>query len=174
STPVPDYLDIPGLILGVRAQSDATISVQTANGDFAFRISDVPAGRRKHFFSGGVSVERAATAKTVSQRDFESGTPAIAAEEGGSYWVAWVGYQNMANRVFVRRFDGTKWGNAKELTTGPSDVYLVRLASDGKGGLWAVWSNQAEDNFDLWGRQFNGSRWQPAVRLTSAPRPATH
>ena len=174
STPVPEYVYHPGLIVSLQAKRNAKVSIDTVNGNFSFRLSELPPARRKSFLGGAVSVERAAAAESVSSREHENGFASIAVDDSGARWVAWVGYRDWANRVFIRRFGGNAWGEIKELTEGPGDVYLVKLAADGKGGLWAVWSNQAGENFDLHGRRFDGSSWSGVERLSDAPQPDIH
>ncbi len=173
ASPVPDYINIVGLLLTVAADDDARIDIETAQGNFSFRISDARAGRRLGFLGGAASVERAANYASVSSAGYENGFADVVAD-GAGYWAAWVGYRDWSNRVFIRRFDGDAWGETVELTAGPSDAYYVRLARDGDGGVWAVWSDQRDGNFDLYGRRFDGATWGPEQRLTSAPQPDIH
>ena len=173
STPVPDYVYAPGLFLTVDGGPDTRLIFNTDQGAFSFRSADVPLGERKLFLNGAVSVERAAPADSVSSPDYENGFADVAADGKGGWWVAWVGYKDWSNRVLVRHFDGSKWGEIEELTGG-ADVYLVRLVSDGRGGAWAVWSDQNDGNFDLWGRRLAAGAWGEPIRLTAALGPDIH
>ncbi len=174
SAPVPDYLYTPGLILSVEAQGDARVDLETVSGHLSFRLSEQPAGLRRFYLGGAAVVERSANLRSASSPGFHNGFADIAAEPGGSYWVAWIGYRDWANHVFVRRFDGQAFGEIQELTAGPSDAYYVRLARDGYGGVVAVWADQREGNFDLFARMFDGETWSPAERLTTALQPDIH
>ena len=173
STPVPDYVYIPGLILTVSAKRDAKVQISTAQGDFEFRLSDQTPARRRSYLGGSVVVERAAGLASVSGGDHEAGFADVLAEDDGAYWVAWVGYSDWTNRVFVRRFNGSAWEAPQDLT-GEADIYYVRLARDNAGRIHAVWSNQTDANFDLWTRRLDDSGWSQAERLTSAPQPDIH
>ncbi len=173
-SPVPDYLKTPGLILEVDAEANARVDIDTASGNLSFRLSDQPPGLRRTYLAGAAVVERAANLESISDPAFHNGFADVVAGPEGSKWVAWIGYRDWGNHVFVRRQDGSEWSAPQELTSGPADVYYVRLATDGQGGTLAVWSDRREGNFDLYGRRFDGSSWSPELRLTDAPQPDIH
>ena len=74
STPVPDYVNVAGLILTVETAADAEIDISTVNGDFSFRLSEVARKRMLSFLDGGAVVERAAPPERITsgpaQNDF--------------------------------------------------------------------------------------------------------
>ncbi len=172
--PVPAYLNVPGLVLSVESAGDARVDIQTATGNLSFRISDQPPGARRGYLGGAAVVERAASYSSVSDQSYHNGFADIAAEGGGAFWVAWIGYRDWANRVFARRHDGKAWGETHEVTSGPSDAYYVRLALDGQGSPLAVWADRRDGNFDLFASVFDGSSWSRGERLTDAPQPDVH
>ncbi len=174
SFPVPDYLHLPGLILTVEAVGDARVDLQTAGGHLSFRLSEQPPGLRRSFLQGAVVVERAGNYTSVSDQSSHNGFADTVAGESGEFWVAWIGYRNWGNSVFVRRLDDQGRGEIQEVTSGASDAYYVRLASDGRGGVIAVWADQRDGNFDLYGRRFDGESWSVIQRLTDAPQPDIH
>lgn len=174
SFPVPEYLNVPGLFLTVEAAGDARVDLETVSGNLSFRLSEQPAGLRRSYLGGAVVVERAANAQSASDPVFHNGFADVAAESGGGYWVAWIGYRDGGNHVFVRRHDGERFGAIQELTSGPADAYYVRLALGSGGTVFAVWSDQRDGNFDLYARRFDGDSWSPPERLTSAPQPDIH
>ncbi len=171
---VPDYLNLPGIILTVGAESDARVDIETAGGNLSFRLSEQPPGVLRSYLQGAVAVERAANHDSVSEQAFHNGFADTAAGGAGSFWVAWIGYRDWANHVFVRRHDGADWGKIHEVTAGPSDAYYVRLARDGRGGILAVWADRRDGNFDLYARRFDGGIWSSVERLTTAPGPDIH
>ena len=174
SFPVPEYLNLPGLILTVDADGDARVDLKTAGGNLSFRLSDQGPGVRKSYLQGAAVVERAGNYESVSDQSFHNGFADIAAAGSGGYWVAWIGYRDWGNHVFVRRHDGDRFGKIEELTAGPSDAYYVRLARDGLGNVVAVWADQREGNFDLYSRRLHDGSWSPVERLTDAPQPDIH
>ena len=173
-TPVPAYLNIPGLILTVEAQGDARVDLDTEGGDLSFRLSEMAPGRRVAHLDGAVVVERAASILSVSGEGYHDGFADIVATSEGGYWVAWLGYRDWANHVFVRHYDGERMGEIQELSEGPSDAYYVRLEVDGQGRPLAVWADRKDDNFDLYGRVLDGGSWSSVERLTRAPQPDIH
>ena len=174
SFPVPDYLNLPGLILTVESSSDARVDLETAGGNLSFRLSDQPPGARRAYLGGAVTVERAGNYSSVSDQSFHNGFADAVAGIDGEFWVAWVGYRNWGNHVFVRGHDGKRFGKIQELTAGPSDAYYVRLASDGRGTVVAVWADQRDGNFDLYSRRLRDGAWSSVERLTDAPQPDIH
>ena len=174
SFPVPTYLNIPGLILTVEADTDARVDLRTAGGNLSFRLSQQPPGRRATYLDGAVVVERAANYISASSDDYQNGFADIAPAPDGGYWVAWIGYRDWSNRVFVRKHDGERFGPIHEVTQGPSDAYFVRLASDASGGVIAIWSDRRNDDFDLYARRFDGESWSEIESLTQAPGPDIH
>ncbi|MCY4595917.1 MAG: hypothetical protein OXC19_14120, partial [Bryobacterales bacterium] len=118
SFPVPAYLNHVGLILTIDSDSDARIDIATAGGSFSFRLSEQPPATRVGYLGGAAVVERAANYRSVSEQDFDNGFADVTAEGNGAFWVAWVGYRDWANHVFVRRHDRSDWGEIQELTAG--------------------------------------------------------
>ena len=174
SFPVSDYLNLPGLILTVESEGNARVDIETAGGNLSFRLSDQPTGMRRSYLGGAVVVERAGNYASVSDQEFHNGFADTVATGDGAFWVAWIGYRDWGNHVFVRRFDGKRFEEIQAVTSGASDVYYVRLAQDGKGTLLAVWADQKEGNFDLYSRRFDGESWSAISRLTDAPQPDIH
>ena len=174
SSPVPDYLNLPGLILTVESSSDARVDVETAGGNLSFRLSEQPPGVRRAYLRGAVIVERAGNYSSVSDQSLHNGFADTVAGSDGEFWVAWVGYRDWGNHVFVRRHDGVRFEEIQEVTPGASDAYYVRLARDGSGGILAVWSDRRDRNFDLYSRRFDGESWSRTERLTGAPQPDIH
>ena len=173
-TPVPAYVNVPGLILTVQAEGDARVDLDTAGGNLSFRLSEMPPGKRVAYLDGSASVERAASFASVSGEGYHNGFADIAATGNGAYWVAWTGYRDWANHVFVRNFDGQRMGEIQEVTEGPSDAYYVRLGVDGRGRVLAVWADRKDENFDLYARILVGGSWSAVTRLTQAPQPDIH
>ena len=174
SSPVPGYLNLPGLILTVEAEGDARVDIETTAGNFTYRLSDQPVGVRRSYLQGAVTVERSSNAESVSDQSFHNGFADTVAGGFGTFWVAWVGYRDWGNHVFARRHDGAGWDEIQQLTPEASDIYYVRLARDRSGAVLAVWSDRRDGNFDLYSRRFDGESWSSVERLTDAPQPDIH
>ncbi|MCP5111306.1 MAG: hypothetical protein GY953_10765, partial [bacterium] len=142
------------------------VRCNTPKGSFAFDVERVRRGEELSFLGGAVVVDYAATTEPVSTREYEDEQAAIHTGPGAQVWVAWVGWRegDGGNRVFARRLDG----DIEEVTNGPSDAFLVKLAHDREGKMWAIWSEQKAGNRDLYARSLGSP---DILRLTEAPGP---
>lgn len=182
SIPVPDYVNVVGLILTIESQADAKIDVSTANGDVSFRISEVAQARSVAFLDGAVSVELAASAEQITGGAAQNDLPDLVSDGSGKFWSAWVAYSGGANSVMARQGTPGAWSEPIRLSDSVSDVYQTRVGRDGDPnsklpgdvGVWVVWSNQVAGNFDLYGRRFDGNQWARVERLTEASGPDIH
>lgn len=162
---------VRGVIVDLEAQAGTRVNVRTEQGRFSFNVNEIPFGETRPFLDGRVLVDRVPSAEKVSDSTYESDFVTMLSGAGGAVWTAWVGYQNGANYVLARRFDGNEWGPVHHITEKPGDVFLVKLGRDIKGRPWAVWANQVNGNFDLYGRPLNDKTWGEVVRLTNSPQP---
>jgi hypothetical protein len=87
-------------------------------------------------------------------------------------YLAWVAYQNGADRVLLAQRAGSHgaWSQPLEVA-GPGDHFRVALAGTPDRGLWIVWSSQRDHNWDLFGRRYQNGRLDAAQRLTDRPGP---
>jgi len=168
---VRPYWWVRGVIVDLEAQAGTRVNVRTRQGRFSFNVNEVPFGETKPFLDGRVLVDRVPPAEKLSDSSYESDFVTMLSGTGGEVWAAWVGYQNGANYVLARRFDGRQWEPARRVTDQPGDIFLVKLGRDIKGRPWAVWANQVNGNYDLYARPFNGNNWGEVVRLTTDAQP---
>ena len=168
-----EYYWTPGVILDVKAEAGTRVNIRTEQGRFAFTVRDVPLAQPKAFLNGSAVVERVTPSEKLTGDDYDNDFAAILGSDDGEVWVAWLAYKSGANHVMARRFDGSAWGAAQEITEGASDAYLVKMGRDKAGDPWFVWSNQVDDNFDLYGRSMKGGSLTPVVRISDSPQPDT-
>ncbi len=131
-TGVVEYYWTPGVILDVKAEAGARVNVRTEQGRFAFNVRDVPLAQPKAYLNGSAVVERVTPSKKLTGDDYDNDFAAILGSDNGEVWVAWLAYKSGANHVMARRFDGTAWGEAQEITEGDSDAYLVKMGREGR------------------------------------------
>lgn len=168
---VRPYWWVRGVVADVAPRAGARVNVRTEQGRFSFNVNEIQVGEVKPFLGGRVLVDRVPVAEKLTDDAFEDDFVAMLPGAGGRVWSAWVGFQNGANYVLARSFDGKSWGPVHRVTEKPGDIFLVKLGRDIKGRPWAVWSNQVGGNFDLYARPYNGTGWGEIVRLTSAAGP---
>jgi len=157
-----------GIVVAVQGPSSARLSVDTEQGSFACRLSDLRPGRIMPALGGAASVELTMTPLEATATEGEEDYPAIAVGAAGRLCVAWVSWEQEADVIYARSFDGRAWSKPSALA-GPGDFYQVKLARDGRGRLWIVWAAQEKGNWDLYARARNQGQWGPVRRLTTAP-----
>jgi hypothetical protein len=170
---LPDSLATRVMTIGVtlyyRAPDEAEVSVKTKQGDFAFRLADVPASAPLHLLGSRVEVFRVPPVEPLTTEQYEDDYPAIAAAPDGAVTVAWVAYRNQADEIFVRTLRSGAWSSPERVTERPGDLFSVAAAYDGLGRLWIVWSERSAQNWQLKARSFGGGAWSGVETLTSGP-----
>lgn len=170
---LPDSLATRVMTIGVtlyyRAPEEAEVTVKTKQGDFAFRIADVPASAPLHLLNSRVEVFRVPPVHRLTTEQFEDDYPAIAAGPDGAVTVAWVAYRNQADEIFVRTLRSGAWSDPERVTERAGDLFSVAAAYDGRGRLWVVWSERTGQNWHLKARSFAGGAWSGIETLTSGP-----
>lgn len=162
--PPTEYSPI-GVYAVVDAPAGARISISTEQGDFAFRLDQL-SHRAKPFLEGRVLASVAPTVSALTNEQYEDDEAAIATLSDGSVAVAWVAYQDSADRVLLRTEKGGEWSATEEVTPAPGDLWRVSLAPTADGGLWAFWSQRNGDSWDLWGRRKSGDSWSRAEKIS--------
>ncbi len=155
-----------GVILVLTSVTDASVvKVETRQGKFEFRLSEIPYGKVLERLNGAVDVERvAATRPLTSQRD-DDDFPAIAVAPNGDASVAWVAFtpgldRNArarqleraptdfsylatppgGDRLWLRTQKNGAWSEPVAITTSGRDIYKCAVAIDGNGRTWVFWS----------------------------------
>ncbi|MGH6962208.1 MAG: TolB family protein, partial [Dongiaceae bacterium] len=108
----------------------------------------------------------------VSPEDQTADWPALAVDNSGAAWIAYIEWNGRdADRVVVRRraAGGDQWGEPIVLDDGSGDHYSPAIVATGDTAL-AIWSGQSDGNFDLYAAEIGASgRPGPIERLTRAP-----
>ena len=170
-TGVVPYVNIPGVIVDIKATPATSVEVTTKQGTFVVTPRLLEVGKPLRVLGGRVLIDRVPTAHQLTSPDYQDDFATMLGGTDGEVWVAWVAYRDKANEVFARRFDGAAWGPPQKITPQPADAFLVKMGRDRKGRPWAVWSAQVDGNWDLYGRRLDGDGWGPLQRLTTDPQP---
>lgn len=178
----------PVLLAVLDAPETAAVTVRTSQGEFTFRLADAPAGKRLSFLDARAFVERRAASVRLTGRGTEDDYPAAAVGLDGHVWLAHVEYHPETPRlpgpptpgrfdelvptrngdvVRLRRFDGSAWLPALDVTEGGLDVWRPTVAVDGQGGVWVAWAEQIEGDWEARARRFDpqAGKWANPVRL---------
>jgi hypothetical protein len=183
-----------GVILWLTDASDsAEIAVQTAQGNFTVRASEIPYGKQVFALEKRVMVDRVPPVTRLAESADEQDYPAAAAAPNGDLWVAYLEFRhhpehdrlranlseppkNMSDyalapggdQIFVKRSAGGKWAAPIAVTKGGEDLYRPAVAIDGTGRPWVFWSSNEKGNFDLVACVIDNGRPGKALRLSSA------
>ncbi|MCP5117442.1 MAG: hypothetical protein GY953_41990, partial [bacterium] len=151
-----------GIILRLRdAREDAEIRVQTAQGNFAFRLSEIPYGTAVKKLDGRVMADRIPPVEQLTTSKEEQDYPAAARASNGDVWLVWMEFTHSAekdrlltalseppddfdmwkalpggDRIWLRRYSSGKWGEPLAITPGGEDLYRPAVAVDGRNRVW--------------------------------------
>jgi len=161
--------------VGVEAVVDAPDSLQvhisTKGGDFSFALKDLMYGKPLRFLGGAALVEREPVGELLTTPEWEDDHVSVTVGREGRVWVAWIGYKNLRDEIFLRSLSHNSWSEPVRVTPEGGDFFRTALAEDGKGRLWVVWSQQEDGNWELQARSIEGGRESPRVRLSNNPGP---
>jgi hypothetical protein len=186
-----------GIIVTLEGTNEQSqVSVQTKQGDFSFKLSEVPLGTRLVQLDGNADVSRIPLGYQLTADATEEDYPAAAVAADGTIYVAYVAFTHGkdfgkrmqfgeeeprdlskfgeptgGDRVFVLRCGGGQWSAPMPVTKGGEDIYKTAIAVDGRGRPWVFWSKQQEGNFDLWASALREGAWSAPLRLTRDPGP---
>jgi hypothetical protein len=163
----PETLHKPvGVLLTLEADPGARMTIETRRGTFDFAVSDLGSAP-KLFASGAASIRIVPTPEKLTGDVYEDDEPSIAALADGSIAVAWVGYREQADRVFLRTRIQRRWSETEEVSTSPGDIFRTSLAATEDGALWVFWSQRDGERWRLWlRRKPKGGSWQSPVAVS--------
>ena len=165
---VPQVLYQPvGVYLTFRNATAAQISIETKQGNFVFSPRDLDSGP-KGFLDGRATAARVPAPEKLSAPEFENDEPSIAAMPSGAVAVAWVGYRDRADRVFLRTLAGADWSAAEEVTPQPGDIFRCSTVSGPGESTWVFWSQRKERIWQIWGREKRQGSWRAAQPISDA------
>lgn len=162
----PASFQIPGVLIDVKGSAATKLTIKTAQGSVT--VSPFTA---KPTTTNGIAVDVVPTPLELSTSDAQNDFPTITRGAGRDMWMSWVAWDTVGDRIYVRKFDGTRWLPRISLLDAPGDVFIVKMGRDKNNGIWAIWSQQKEGNFDLYGSRYDGKAWAAQQRLSSAPQP---
>ncbi|MBI2844679.1 MAG: DUF3604 domain-containing protein [Armatimonadetes bacterium] len=134
--------------------------------EFKFRPMDIPEWDVLPILSARIQVYRVPPVERLTGPEHEDDHPSLAVEKNGDVWMAWIGYKNPGDTVFVRRGHKGVWSEPAKLTERPGDFFGSTAAVDGLGRLWVIWSERIGADWQLVARSYSGD-WSSTQQLTS-------
>lgn len=181
-----------------KLSSASEVSVETAQGKFAFRPSEIVYGKPVKFMEGRVMIDRVPPSHPLSRTRPDQDYPASVADRAGNVWVVYVQFTpnpkfanvrwsspmsepmrdfneltevNHGDQLMLARYTNGTWSEPIALTDGRSDLFRPAIALDGAGKLWAFWSANQKGNFDLFARPIENGKAGATIQLTKDAGP---
>jgi hypothetical protein len=130
-----------GVTIHFRAPADAEFRIKVPTGEFSFRPQDVPLTGGIFPLAATVEVYRTPVVESITDGEYEDDYPSIRVS-GGEVTVAWQGYRNEGEHVFTRSWRDGRWGERRQVTRQPADVFAPRLLDEG-GVVWSERDGQS-------------------------------
>ena len=165
--PHATFVRIVGVTVYYRAPEDAVFSVKTVNGDFFFKLADVPESEPMHILSTRVEVRRAPPVEAVTTDEFEDDYSTLAVSGDGTLSLGWIGYKAENDQVFVRDRSGASWGAITAVPGASGDLQGLAAAYDGDGALHLVWSRRSGGDWHVLHARRSGGAWSSPQAVTS-------
>jgi hypothetical protein len=158
-----------GVILHlVDVTESSVVTVTTPQGNFSFKLADLPYGKVAEQLNGAVDLERTAATRALTKARTDDDYPAVAVAPDGTTYVAHIAFTPGIDRdervrqwskapadfsflttppggdqLWLRVVKNGQPGDPIAVTPGKGDLYKVSLAVDGRGVLWIVWSENS-------------------------------
>ncbi len=155
-----------GVLLVLTGVNDASVvKVDSAQGKFEFKLSEVAYGKFVERLDGAVDVERVAASRPLSSTRTDDDYPALSVAPDGTAFAAWISFTPGLDRdtraqrfekepadfsylakepggdqLWLRVQKNGVWSEPVPVTAGHGDLYKCSVAVDGKGTAWIFWS----------------------------------
>ena len=183
-----------GVIVTLKAPSDAILSVTTDGGNFQVPLTDLAFGASRRYLDGKALVQRIFNGVPLRDGPDQEDFPAAAADARGGAWVTYVVHRPCGpeflesfrerpknftgfapkgggDQVRLLRFADGRSGEPIDVTAPGLDVWRPAVAVAGDGAVVVVWSENRGDNWDLHRRRYDleTRTWSEPKRLTTDP-----
>lgn len=188
-----------GVVVRVKAPEDATLTLETDQGEARVALAELSSGAPKALLGGRIEAQRVPTYAPLAVGPEQEDFPAAVSDGKQGAWVAYVEHvkrgsevseavteqpksfrgfvpEGGGDQIKLLHFDGRVVDRTVEVTPGGRDVWRPAVAVDGEGNVVVVWSEMVEANWDLYMRRFQpgAGTWGNVIRLTRQPGTDTH
>ena len=159
-------LEPVGVTIYFQAPADAAISVKLKKGqEFSFRPASLPEVEGIYPLNATVDIHRSPVVQQITDGSLENDFASIATS-GDTVWVAWQGYRDKADTVFLRQYRNGNWDERLTVTERPGDLFMTAVAA-AAGKATVVWSEHEGANFHLRARTYDGRSFGMVENVTS-------
>jgi hypothetical protein len=174
---------------------NAEVKVKTKQGNFAFRLSDLPYGKFLYELGGRAAIDRVPANWQLTNTPDEEDYPAAAAGPNGEIWLAYLQFRHNpdhdklraplteptkdfaqfsastgGDQVIVKHFVDNKWSDPIAVTASGGDLYRPAIALDGKARAWVFWSDNRDKKgvYELRARLLNNGEPEKELVISKA------
>jgi len=132
-------LEQVGVTIYFHAPPGAVISVKLKKGqEFSFKPASLPEIEGIYPLDATVDIHRSPAVEQITDGGYDSDFASVAAS-GDAVWVAWQGYRDKADTIFLRAYRQGIWGERLTVTDRPGDLFMTGVAA-AAGKATVVWS----------------------------------
>ena len=180
-------------------QPDAAVRVTTAQGNFEFRLTEVPYGTVIRRLEGKAFVDRVPSPLRITNTPDEEDYPSAAMAKDGSVWMAYSVFRHHpdhdrlraplqkpltdfaplkaptgGDQIMLRHYANGAWQDPIAITPAGGDLYRPAVALDGRGRVWVFWSQNTASstqraNFDVFASVVDRGRAARPVPVSKDP-----
>lgn len=132
---------------------------------FEFLLADVPEMGSLNLLDARVRVFRVPPVDQITGPEYQNDYPSMVVGSNGDIWVAWLGYRNLSEDLWIRRRSNGSWTEPLKVTEKAGDLCSPSLAIDRRGRVWVVWPEHLNSDWHLMARSFDGA-WGSVQQLT--------
>jgi len=184
-----------GVVVKLNGTDETTeVKLVTAQGEVAFKLSDVSYGKRVELMEGRIAVMRTAAGRMLSKErtdddfpamtvdaknnvflTYQSFTPGIDRDERAKRWteapadLSFLAKPAGGDQLWLHVRAGGKWLDPVAVTGTGCDIYKSAVTTDGSGGAWIFWSERQQGNFDIFVRHFSDGKLGEVVNVSKSP-----
>ena len=183
-----------GVIVTLKAPSDAVLAVTTDGGKFQFPLTDLTPGAARPYLDGKVVAQRIASGVPLRDGTDQDDFPAAASDARGGAWVTYVVHRPCGpeslesfrarpksfggfapkgggDQVRLFHFADGQAGEPIDVTGADLDLWRPAVAVAGDGSVVVAWSENRGDNWDLYRRRYDPetATWSEPKRITTDP-----
>ena len=188
-----------GVVVTLRdITSGSEIKVETAQGEFQFRPSQIVYGKPVKFLSGRAMVDRVPASNAVTRSREDQDFPATAVDGEGNAWITYLEFKpnpkftgvrmqaadaqpprdmteltepSGGDQIMLARYSRGVWSDPIAVSEPGGDLYKPAIAVDRAGKVWVFWSANKGGNFDLYARSFLNGKAASTLKLTNDTGP---
>lgn len=184
-----------GIVVHLAVHSnDATLRVQTAQGNFEARLSEIPYGNSVTRLDGRVFLDRVPPHRQITQTPEEEDFPSAAVDRKGNVWMAYSVFRHNrdhdrlrapltqpmrdfsalrsptgGDQIMARRYANGAWEEPVPVTQPGGDDYRTAIAINGRGTPWLFWSQNQNGNFEIYACAIEGGKAGRRIRISNSP-----